>query len=210
MPFPSHDDLVGRRIRCNAPRTHAAVAVMAFALMSGASWPHTTQANTNDISQLPGTTTAPVVTATALLTDGQISGCAVQAVFQSATGVSDVRFALVKDSSQRGGTKFVLSGSLNDPSGTPLVLEKLVLTTAEASTSGFSALVDRERGTYETSGTFEALEGGTVMRDLMLSGATIALSVRGRPRVDLILTGPLAASVRTGYLQCAGDLFRPE
>lgn len=152
-----------------------------------------------------------VVETVALVADGQISGCAVHARFDAGGDSANIRFALLKDASQAAGTRFALSAAVAGADGRKQNIETLSLTTSSASTAAtFSQPVAGSEGSFSVSGTFGDLQGGSVMRDLMLSGADIHISVKDRPPLILKIIGPLSASARAGYLQCAGDLFRPE
>lgn len=195
-----------RRLRSN---TFAASLAMSAALV-GADGVLAGGSVENTAIAVEASTTA--VETVALVADGQISGCAVQARFDIDSGdIANVRFALLKDPSKAAGTRFALSAALAGTDGATRHIEALSLTTASANTSPtFSQPVDSSEGTFSVSGTFDDLQGGSVMRDLMLRGADIRMSATGRAPLVLKIIGPLSASARAAYLQCAGDLFRPQ
>ncbi len=161
-----------------------------------------------------GPIVSTTVTSIAMMQDQQISGCAVQAAFELPQTVpqrtADIRFALVRDARQPTGTSFVMSAKIIDRANQPVAVSAMSLATAAANTSRFSQPVARDDGRTDISGVFDALEGGTVMRDIMLSGADVSITTVSATALRLKIVGPVSSSTRSGYLQCAGDLFRPE
>jgi len=144
----------------------------------------------------------------ALLLDGKISGCGVTARFAPpGAGSLAVSLTLIRDAESPTGTRFVLGADHAEG----LIIRHLSLTTGALDTSSrFTRSEQKTKSRFETSAVLEPLEGGELMRSLMISGAAIAVQIEGLTDVKVSLPGPVPAGVRSGYLNCAGDLFRPE
>lgn len=147
----------------------------------------------------------------ALLQNGEVAGCAVKAAFRPGDQTADVAITLVRDPTTASGTRFVLSGVLADKAGKPQTLTRLEMTTASLATAkSFAKLTAGTEGRFETSAELGSLEGAEMMRDLMLGGADFILQADGGEPLDLKISGAMQQGIRGGYLNCAGDLFRPE
>ena len=63
-------------------------------------------------------------------------------------------------------------------------------------------------GGFEVRGALDASAGATFIREVLIQGATIGVTAASGTSQQFLLTGPLPPAVRSGYLMCAGDLFR--
>ncbi|MEM9384367.1 MAG: hypothetical protein AAGA68_04855 [Pseudomonadota bacterium] len=56
-----------------------------------------------------------------------------------------------------------------------------------------------------------AIEDNSLLfQRLFLSGGTLRIALEDQPTLSVTLQRPLPAALRSAYLNCAGDLFRPE
>jgi hypothetical protein len=143
---------------------------------------------------------------------GEIEGCGLTSTFAADGAAVTTRFLLLKDEKAERGTRFVLSASWPKPGGASYrSLKSMSLTAGATSTeASLGQPVARQGGVFETSGTLPASDGDIFMRDLMIGGAAIALQDQDGDQLALAIPGPVSQSVRASYLNCAGDLFRPD
>lgn len=66
-----------------------------------------------------------------------------------------------------------------------------------------------EAGVAAAEAPLEGLDGGGLMRELMVSGGRVRMQLQDGATREVLLAGPMTQAVRAAYLNCAGDLFRP-
>lgn len=76
--------------------------------------------------------------------------------------------------------------------------------------AGFAPLIKTGNSRFERTRTFTPDDGAMFIQSLMVGGGTLSFELQDRVRVDVVIPGPLPQSVRASYLNCAGDLMRPE
>lgn len=117
-------------------------------------------------------------------------------------GVS-VALRLVRDASSNAGTRFHLDAS--DTAADAATLSPVNWVAGDHDYISHFA----PAGTLSMTANLTPLEGATLMRDLMLSGARVDLERSTGHTVQVVIQGPVANSVRAAYLNCAGDLIKP-
>jgi hypothetical protein len=63
--------------------------------------------------------------------------------------------------------------------------------------------------TSSVSASFDATSGAMFMQALMVQGAQVGVTLGDGSTLELSLPGPMPASVRSSYLHCSGDVYRP-
>lgn len=143
-----------------------------------------------------------------LMRDGEIAGCGVTARSPAVDGDLEVGLRLMKVESAPTGATFVLSvRRRSSPLASVIRLE--LMTSAGATVGRFSKPQAASDGGFEARGNLGPLEGGELMRALMISGGRFEIETAdGTAQVQIASPAPHAT--RAAYLNCAGDLFRPE
>jgi hypothetical protein len=181
--------------------TSAILAALALAL----AWPDPSAAGGNS-----GVVAAQPVEAVILMNNGAIAACGIKVAANISGGAATASLVLYRDAKTVSGTRFVLRGLWTSAAAYPASLSTLTLRTIAADTgTTFSTVTSAPDGAFETSADLALLDGANLFRELMLSGAIISMRDAGGARLDLEITGPVSASVRAAYLNCAGDLFGP-
>ena len=161
---------------------------------------------------LPETVVEPAVEPLVLMKAGDIEACGLALTFIAGGETIATQFLLRKDDKAELGTQFVLSALWPKPdAGGFRTVTALSLTAGGASTgTAFGAPVARSNGVFEATGTLPATSSDLMMRDLMIGGAVIDLHDQSGERRALAISGPMSQSIRAIYLNCAGDMFRPD
>ncbi len=154
----------------------------------------------------------PAVEPLVLMKAGDIEACGLALTFISGSETIATQFLLRKDDKAELGTRFVLSASWPKPDAAGFRTVTALSLTAGATSTGaaFGAPVARNGGVFEASGTLPATSSDVMMRDLMIGGAVIDLQDQSGEQRALAIPGPMAQSIRAIYLNCAGDMFRPD
>lgn len=84
------------------------------------------------------------------------------------------------------------------------------LTTAsQRSEQIFVGAPARDGGSIELRTSAASAAVTLLIQELMVSGAILEVTLEGGETGSIQIPGPMPQSVRAGYLNCAGDLFRP-
>ncbi len=155
------------------------------------------------------TTVEPVVLVSEA---GAIKACGVRAVFK-ATG-EEKRFELLV---RREGNATILAlrgpcnRLVNSPEG------GFEIPTLDTANYGSTDVMQEKRfqsieGLNELSAPATDDNIALLIQELMIGGGTFACRFEGKERAEQSyrLSGPLPNQVRAAYLNCSGDLFRPE
>ena len=188
----------------NREITSTAAAVMALVCLGASA----VMAQNPQLDPQPGPTVEPLV----LMKAREIEGCGLTSIFAAGGATVTARFLLLRDETAARGTRFVLSASWPTPGGAGFrTLTSSFMATGRFSTEAlFGKPVARQDGAFETTGALPANEGDVLMRDVMMSGAAVTLEDQDGERLTLAIPGPVSPSVRASYLNCAGDMFRPQ
>ena len=62
----------------------------------------------------------------------------------------------------------------------------------------------------ETAGCATVEESSLLFQRLFVGGGTLRIALEGQPTLSITLPRPLPSELSRAYLNCAGDLFRPE
>ncbi len=179
-------------------------AVLA-ALATAVAWPGPSAAGS-----ITGVVEAQAVEAVVLIKDGAIAACGVKAAANLSGGAATASLTLFRDARTASGTRFVLRGLWTSAGAHPAPLSSLTLRTIAADTgTTFSTVSTVPDGAFETTADLPLLDGANLFRELMLSGAIISMRDADGAKLDLEIIGPVSASVRAAYLNCAGDLVGP-
>jgi hypothetical protein len=143
------------------------------------------------------------------LKDGKIAQCGGRLTFDRDGETIAIEVDLTRHSED---TRFRLRATTSDSADPAARFRKLEATTASISSTTLFAAPDlpTELGTlaYECDAAAPAVT--TFIQELMVSGAQFRLLRSDGRLVELATTGPLPQSTRAAYLNCTGDLYRPE
>jgi hypothetical protein len=84
-----------------------------------------------------------------------------------------------------------------------------LLTSTHDTAKDFSKLLLAENGRYEARARLEGFSGASFMQGIMVGG-TITIKTTAGEVLSFALPAPMPQNVRAAYLNCAGDLFRPD
>lgn len=151
----------------------------------------------------------PVTIAPVVLTDaGKLAGCGLSADYR--TRGHDLTIAVVALRDQTA-TRFLIEArrantgqSDSRPVGLALQTETL------DSTEAFPPPSPAADGALATSQRLDTVIGAMFIQSVMVGGASVDVEMSGGDKLTLSLPGPMPQLVRASYLNCAGDLFRPE
>lgn len=156
---------------------------------------------------------APVIEPIVLLERSRIAGCGVEAVFTGQAGRLAISLTIVRD--ERGSSQRVVRGHWRNVDGIPRQISRIGIATSTRalmapddrwSTADDGAAQSREPAA--TPGDWSAFGG--LMQELLVGGGQITIHSPGGTELRLALPGPAAHTVRSSYLNCAGDMFRDE
>lgn len=137
---------------------------------------------------------------------GGVAGCGVRFVPEGADDVSAIALVARKSAA---GVMFHLEAIVTDRPGL-IAPRTITLLTASHDTRALTAIERREPDRIAFAGPLPGDEGAGLVRELMVSGGTIEVVSDGVPPRRLSVPGPLPHLVRASYLNCAGDLYRPD
>lgn len=139
------------------------------------------------------------------LTAGEISACGVRFTTREGGITRTAEFVLENELS---GRQFRLAGWA-DP---PMPLADIALKTGTLDTQSLLSPAKRAAdGTVSAQGAIPGLLGSELVRSLMVAGGTLELTASDAARPwSVNIPGPMAHQIRSSYLNCAGDLERPE
>jgi hypothetical protein len=145
-----------------------------------------------------------------LLRDGAIAACGIKAEAHSGGNRALFALTLYRDRSRPTGTRMILSGSWTDETTTAVALKGLRFTTTQDLIDPLTSPRVAEGGAYEQIIDPEQDAAANAIREAMLSGATATLTSVTGAIFKITTSSPVSGSIRAAYLNCAGDLFRPE
>jgi hypothetical protein len=149
-------------------------------------------------------TVEPVV----LLKDSQLEGCGLKASYQ--TGPNRVEFSVVAMRDDTA-TRFILEARWRNLKQAQHAPDTLVFKTGTGETSAdFPKASPVAPQMLRTSARLSGIEGARFIQGVMVSGGMIDLRSTSGQTLALDLPGPMPQLVRASYLNCAGDLFRPQ
>ena len=135
-----------------------------------------------------------------LLKDGDIRACGVRVTVSDAQAARTFEL-LVRRSGRE--TLLELRANCGDRAARP-VLRARTISTADLLTGE----VNQSAGLVVLSAPATSDKVAMLIQEFMIGGGT--LSCGNAPSKSYTLGGPLPNQTRAGYLNCAGDLFRPE
>lgn len=152
----------------------------------------------------------PIVTVEplTLFQDQQIAGCG----FRASIPV-DGQTVTASVTAYRDGleTVFAVSAHWPDTSGAPLTLDTLrLVTSSHDTTKDFPKPAAVASGLFEMRARLEGFSGASFVQGMMVGGGTFEVAAKGGRTVSIALPSPMPQNIRAAYLNCAGDLFRPE
>jgi hypothetical protein len=141
-----------------------------------------------------------------LFQNDKLTACGVRAVFDGPAGGSFALLLVRLD--DPNGSEWSVSfkpTDSQDQGAETVSLETDGLTTATL----FKPTTPAVPGTVETRGALDETTGTRLIIGLMIGGGTFTVTDRSGASSAFAVPGPLPHEVRSGYLTCAGDLFRP-
>jgi hypothetical protein len=154
---------------------------------------------------LAETATDPIVEPVTLFQDNQLTACGVRATFAGAD-VGGFDFLLIKlaDDKSEWAVKFApANGKVSHLAN--VSLEAAGFDTAVT----LKPNVSHAAGEIDNRGPLEEAVATSLVVGLMVGGGTFKLTDKDGTVRAFTVPGPLPHEVRSGYLACAGDLFRP-
>lgn len=141
------------------------------------------------------------------LIDGdRIAACGVSAVARGdGPGSITASLLAIRDGDR---TVFELSAVVSDPAWPPRALT--FRSASHTSDQMFPPVTAEAGGGLSTRAALDGLAGAMFIQEVLISGGTFQLGFSDGPEVSLALPSPMPHGVRQSYLQCAGDLFRPD
>jgi hypothetical protein len=143
-----------------------------------------------------------------LLQDRQIAGCGFRASVPLDGQTVSASVTAFRDGLE---TVFVVAANWPDASGAPLALDTFRLVTSSHDTAkDFPKPAVVASGNFETRARLEGFSGASFIQGIMVGGGTFELRDTNDRTATIALPAPMPQNVRGAYLNCAGDLFRPE
>lgn len=152
----------------------------------------------------PEVTVEPVT----LLSDGRIAGCGMKATARTSASsiISEVIAFRENDRTVFSVRARPAEGGFN---GTPW--RHLRLTTATHDTRNlFPQPQSNTQGYIETRAHLPGFTGSSFAQELLVTGGRFEITAADQSLFAFDLPHPVPHGVRQAYLNCAGDLFRPE
>lgn len=144
----------------------------------------------------------------AMMERDDIVGCAIESEFEVAGQVLTTRVTV---SAAESGNLFQISATKpSGDDGPSMKLTDVRLKTPRFdSREAFKRVPATPAGSVALSAELDTTEGAMLMQSLTVLGAEWTVSHGAGSPIVLTLPRPLAQSVRSAYLNCAGDLYRP-
>jgi len=155
-----------------------------------------------------------------LIQDGTLAACGLRALFQ--TGTARIRFSVVNHK-DGPATRFELTTFWQDtrepdlaPADARLVtatLDSAEMFTDKARTAPAASAATTQQGgpaPHVKEARLDGLTGARLVQSLMVGGGRLSLTAKDGQTLELNMPGPMPNLIRASYLNCAGDLFRPE
>ncbi|MEQ8822897.1 MAG: hypothetical protein RIC14_00835 [Filomicrobium sp.] len=139
----------------------------------------------------------------------EITACGVALDLKNA----DTSFELILSNEKSSAgklTRLAVRGVGNDKTGEIAELKNALLETADHSTANSLQNIAAEKpGTFQAQKIGDDHQFGGLFQQLLVGGARVTISTANEKHVWTI-SGPASQSIRSAYLMCAGDLYRPE
>ena len=149
----------------------------------------------------------PVVTVepVTLLNDGAVAGCGLTTFGRVGSTSATAEFIAFRDGDR---TAFAIRARPDANGGTPKAIR---LTTTSHDTAHLfppSGIING--GILETRTVLDGFLGSSFAQELMVMGGRFEIVTTAGEIIAFDLPRPMPHRVRQAYLNCAGDLFRPE
>ena len=140
-----------------------------------------------------------------LLEDGEVAGCGLTSSlrFPETLAVGEV-FAF-----REGDATAFAVRARTVPVSAEITGVRLITATHDTA-ADFPKVRTIAGGMIETRSVLEGFAGSSFAQSLMVTGGRFELTLSGGQTVAYELPRPMPHAVRQAYLNCAGDLFRPE
>lgn len=165
-----------------------------LAIALGLLWPVTGHAGA-DVAVSPLT----------LLENGNVAGCGLSSTVRTPqnTAIADVI-------AFRDGNATAFAVRARTQSDTPQAVGVRLITATHDTASDFPSVRPIDGGLVETRTVLEGFDGSSFAQALMVTGGRFEITLSGGMTLAYDLPRPMPHGVRQAYLNCAGDLFRPE
>jgi len=187
-------------MQSNLLNTHARRVILSCAALT---W-LTTLSAVAEVQALRPQSIEPV----ALMKDDQLKGCGFKLNFFTAKAKIDFDVVALKAGP---ATEFELAATWLDRFDQPHSVGSFRLKSPTLdSANSFPAVSKDGPGQARTRAKLEGIEGARFIQGLMVGGGSLWLTDASGEKLSFEIPGPMPNQVRASYLNCAGDLFRPE
>ena len=144
----------------------------------------------------------------ALFKNKTLAGCGFRAAAKADGSSVLADLTAYRDGSE---TVFALSARWQSDDRRSRSISAIRLTNSAYTTDkDFSAVVALPEGLGETRAKLPGFAGASFIQQNMVEGGDVTITDDGGKTVQFALPRPMPHNVRTTYMTCAGDLFRPE
>ncbi len=144
----------------------------------------------------------------ALFENKTLAGCGFRATAEGEGSNVFADLTAYRDGSE---TVFALSARWQSDDRQSRSIAAIRLTNSSYTTDkDFPAVVELPGGLFETRAKLPGFAGASFIQQIMVEGGDVVITDGGGKTVQFALPRPMPHNVRTTYLTCAGDLFRPQ
>lgn len=140
-----------------------------------------------------------------LLENGEVAGCGLTSSTRSPKPRAVGEVIAFRDGND---TAFAVRARI-DPGPAKITSVRLVTATHDTA-ADFPEVRTLDGGMIETRKVLEGFAGASFAQALMVTGGRFEITMSGGRTVVYDLPSPMPHTVRQAYLNCAGDLFRPD
>lgn len=144
-----------------------------------------------------------------LMAEGQIAGCGFSSAQSHPEGIVIGEVLALREGD---GTVFSIRARTDGPrdGGEPAFVEVRLTTASHDTAVLFPPPAVAAGGILETRAPLEGFTGSSFVQELMVTGGRFEMRRADGRIMAYDLPRPMPHGVRQAYLNCAGDLFRPE
>ncbi len=144
----------------------------------------------------------------ALFKNKTLAGCGFRATAKADGSNVFADLTAYRDGSE---TVFALSARWQSDDRQSRSIAAIRLTNSSYTTDkDFPAVGELPGGLFETRAKLPGFAGASFIQQIMVEGGDVVITDGGGKTVQFALPRPMPHNVRTTYLTCAGDLFRPQ
>lgn len=182
-------------------RTPSAATAMILAIALSAATPHS---RASAAVRAEPHHVRPVV----LTDEGALVGCGLAADYRTKGQEMTISVVGLRDQT---ATRFMIEARPSKSGQGAAKPASLVLRTGTLDSSSLFPPPSETAGqSLVTSARLEPVTGARFIQSVMVAGADVDVALASGDALALALPGPMPQLVRASYLNCAGDLFRPE